>query len=125
MPRVNTAALENDLLLRGVWEGLGTPECHVTGGYIRDRLLGKESVDLDLVHPGSLDEAGGPARRLAARLDTRAHLLGKGANRVWRIETPEIRIELWPRGELARFQSERPRLAASERTARRSRRRCQ
>jgi tRNA nucleotidyltransferase/poly(A) polymerase len=101
MPRITRKALENDLLLRGVWEGLGTPECHATGGYVRDRLLGKESVDLDLVLPGSLDEAGGPARRLAARLDTRAHVLGKEANRVWRIETPEIRIELWPRGELA------------------------
>jgi tRNA nucleotidyltransferase (CCA-adding enzyme) len=101
MPSVNINALENDLLLRGVWEGLGTPECHVTGGYVRDRLLSKKSVDLDLVLPGSLEEATGPARRLAARLDTRAHLLGRDANQVWRIETPDIRIELWSRGELS------------------------
>jgi tRNA nucleotidyltransferase (CCA-adding enzyme) len=100
MPRVNLNALENDLLLRGVWEGLGTPECHVTGGYVRDRLLGRESVDLDLVLPGTLEESTGPARRLAARLDTNAHLLGRDDKRVWRIETPEIRIELWPRGSL-------------------------
>jgi tRNA nucleotidyltransferase (CCA-adding enzyme) len=100
MPRINTTALKGDLLLRGVWEGLGTPECHLTGGYVRDRLLGRASVDLDLVLPGTLESAAGPARRLAARLDTRAHVLGRDANRVWRIETPEIKIELWPLGDL-------------------------
>jgi tRNA nucleotidyltransferase (CCA-adding enzyme) len=101
MPRIDTNALEGDLLLRGVWEGLGTPECHLTGGYVRDRLLGRRSVDLDLVLPGTLETAAGPARRLAARLDTRAHVLGRDANRVWRIETPKIKIELWPLGDLS------------------------
>jgi len=100
MPRIDTTALEGDLLLRGVWEGLGTPECHLTGGYVRDLLLGRQSVDLDLVLPGTLETATGPARRLAARLDTSAHVLGKGAKRVWRIECPEINIELWPLGDL-------------------------
>jgi tRNA nucleotidyltransferase (CCA-adding enzyme) len=100
MPGVDTDALKGDLLLRGVWEGLGTPKCHLTGGYVRDRLLGRESVDLDLVLPGSLESAAGPARRLAARLDTRAHVLGRDANRVWRIETPKIKIELWSLGDL-------------------------
>jgi tRNA nucleotidyltransferase/poly(A) polymerase len=101
MPRINTAVLEGDLLLRGVWEGLGTPECHLTGGYLRDRLLGRDSVDLDLALPGDLDHARGPARRLAARLDTRAHVLGRGSNRVWRIEAPEIKVELWPMADLS------------------------
>ena len=101
MPRINPAALEDDLLLRGVWEGLGSPECHLTGGYVRDRLLGRDSVDLDLVLPGTLETVTGPARRLAARLDTSAHVLGRGAKRVWRIEAPEIQIELWPLGELS------------------------
>jgi tRNA nucleotidyltransferase/poly(A) polymerase len=109
MPDIDTTVLEDDLLLRGVWEGLGTPECIVTGGYLRDRLLGRESVDLDLVLPGSLENATGPARRLAARLDTRAHVLGKDDNRVWRIETPEIKIELWSLGELGLDQDIRRR----------------
>ena len=101
MPTVNSDALENDLLLRGVWEGLGTPACYLTGGYVRDRLLGRESVDLDLVVPGNIEAIAGPARRLAARLDTRPHVLGRDANRVWRIDCPEIKIELWPLGDLS------------------------
>jgi tRNA nucleotidyltransferase/poly(A) polymerase len=109
MPRIDTTALENDLLLRGVWEGLGAPECHVTGGYVRDRLLGRESVDLDIVLPGTLEAATVPARRLAARLETRPHLLGQGTKRVWRIETSEINVELWPRGSLSLDQDIRRR----------------
>ena len=100
MLRLRLSALQNDLLLRGVWEGLGTPECLVTGGYVRDRLLGRETVDLDLVLPGNLENARGPARRLAARLDGRAHVLGRDDKRVWRIETPELKVELWPLGDL-------------------------
>ena len=100
MPPINVSALEGDLLLRGVWESLGTPTCHATGGYVRDRLLGRESVDLDLALTGNLDDARAPARRLAARLDTRAHILGRGSKRVWRIEAQEIKVELWPLGDL-------------------------
>ena len=101
MQKIDVAVLERDLLLRGVWQGLGTPECHVTGGYVRDRILGRESVDLDLVLPGTLDTVSGPAHRLAARLDTRPHILGQGEKRVWRIETGAIKIELWPLGKLS------------------------
>jgi tRNA nucleotidyltransferase (CCA-adding enzyme) len=101
MPAIDITGLEHDLLLKGVWEGLGMPPCHATGGYVRDRLLGRENPDLDLVLPGDLDDARGPARRLAARLDTRAHTLGREVRQVWRIETPEINIELWPPGDLS------------------------
>lgn len=100
MPRIRRSALEQDLLLRGVWEGLGTPECLVTGGYVRDRLLRRCTVDLDLVLPGNLETARGPARRLAARLDGNAHILGRDDKRVWRIETSGLKVELWPLGDL-------------------------
>lgn len=101
MRPVNASVLERDVLLKGVWEGLGTPTCFVTGGYLRDRLLGRETFDLDLVLPGSLEAVRGPARRLAGRLDTTAHVLGRDERRVWRIETSGLKVELWPLGELS------------------------
>jgi tRNA nucleotidyltransferase/poly(A) polymerase len=101
MPPIDTTALDGDLLLRGLWEGLGNPVCYITGGYIRDRLLQRTSVDLDLVLAGDLEQSAGPARRLAAHLDTRAHILGRDEKRVWRIETPELKVELWPLGNLS------------------------
>ncbi len=101
MPSIDINALDGDLLLRGVWEGLGRPEIHLTGGYLRDRLLGGNNSDLDLVLPGTIDDTHGPAKRLAARLDTSAHILGRGEKSVWRIETSEINIELWPLGDLS------------------------
>jgi tRNA nucleotidyltransferase/poly(A) polymerase len=100
MPRIDISVLERDLLLKGVWESLGAPRCLVTGGYLRDRLLGRATTDLDLVLPGTADEARGPAQRLAARLDASAHLLGRGENRVWRIDTSGLKVELWPLGRL-------------------------
>ena len=100
MPPIDISVLERDLLLKGVWAGLGTPECLVTGGYVRDRLLGRETTDLDLVLPGDLDAVRGPARRLAARLDASAHILGRSDRRVWRIDTKELKVELWPLGVL-------------------------
>jgi tRNA nucleotidyltransferase (CCA-adding enzyme) len=98
---LDQSVLESDLLLKGVWEGLGTPTCRVTGGYVRDRLLGRETFDLDLVLPGDLEAVRGPARRLAARLDATAHVLGRDERRVWRIESPGLKVELWPLGALS------------------------
>jgi tRNA nucleotidyltransferase/poly(A) polymerase len=100
MPEIDVHALEDDLLLQGVWEGLGRPECHLTGGYVRDRLLGRGSSDLDLVARGSIEDWTGAARRLAARLDTSAHVLGSGVKRVWRLSADHMTIELWPMGDL-------------------------
>jgi hypothetical protein len=57
-------------------------------------------VDLDLVLPGDIDDVRGPARRLAARLDAGAHILGRDEKRVWRIETGHLKVELWPLGGL-------------------------
>jgi tRNA nucleotidyltransferase/poly(A) polymerase len=71
--------------------------------------LGRESVDLDLVLPGDIDAVRGPARRLAGRLDARAHILGRDEKRVWRIETGRLKVELWPLGELGLTQDIRRR----------------
>ena len=100
MRRINRNALAGDLLLQGVWEGLGRPECHLTGGYLRDRLLGRFNNDIDLVLPGTIEQTRASASRLAARLDTRAHVLGRGPKRVWRIESSDLTIELWPLGRM-------------------------
>ncbi|MCK5375553.1 MAG: CCA tRNA nucleotidyltransferase [Acidobacteria bacterium] len=100
MAPTDPAALRDDPLLRRVWNALGRPRCHLTGGYLRDRLLGTTSADLDLSMAGEPEDAASPARSLAEHLGVRAHLLGAAPNQVWRIETPELKVELWPRGDL-------------------------
>lgn len=103
MPRVDVDVLGGDPLLQRVWQALGRPAgCRVVGGYVRDRLLGRDSHDLDLAIDGTADEAAAPARRLARVLGVRAHLLGTPPHRVWRVETAELEVELWPLGELSR-----------------------
>ncbi len=101
MPAIDIGALEDDPVLREVWEGLGRARCHATGGYVRDRLLGRESTDVDLVAPGSIDDAAGSVRQLADRLGVRAHVLGRGERRVWRVEATGLTVELWPLGDLS------------------------
>jgi len=102
MKPVNPSILRDDPLLRRVWEQLGRPSCCcVTGGYVRDRLLGRVSNDLDLTLDGNADEAGNPARRLAKVLGARAHLLGTPPHQIWRIESHTFKIELWPLGGLS------------------------
>jgi tRNA nucleotidyltransferase/poly(A) polymerase len=97
----NPSILARDPLLGKVWRQLGRPAgCRVIGGYIRDRLLGRPSNDLDLTIEGTAGEAGVNAKRLAKALGVRAHLFGTAPNRIWRIEAPTLKVELWPLGGL-------------------------
>jgi len=110
MKPVNPSILGGDPLLRRVWEQLGRPSgCAITGGHVRDRLLGRRSNDLDLTIDGTADEAADPARRLATALGVRAHLLGTAPHRVWRIETSTLKVEIWPLGELSQEEDIRRR----------------
>jgi poly(A) polymerase len=93
--------LARNATLMWVWRALGEPPCHLTGGFLRDHLLGRSSHDLDLSLPGTADEAAGPARRLARALGIRAHLLGQPPRCVWRIESEDLKVELWPLGGLS------------------------
>jgi len=89
----------NQQLIR-TWEGLGRPDGHVTGGFLRDHLLGRPTADLDLTVPGDADEVGPAAHRLAADFGTRAHLIGTPPRCIWRIETDLLKVEIWPLGPL-------------------------
>jgi len=101
MVSIDLTCLSADSTLRRVWEHMGRPaRCRVVGGWIRDRLLGRRAGDLDLTIEGDAESAAGPARRLAAALGARAHLLGTEPHRVWRIEAAEIKVEVWPMGAL-------------------------
>ena len=93
--------LQGNALLQRVWEGLGRPRGYLAGGFLRDHLLGRKSIDLDLSLLGSVDDVAAPARRLGDSLGTRAHLLGKPPRCVWRIDTPDLKVELWPLGSLS------------------------
>jgi hypothetical protein len=103
MKRPDTSVLAADPLLRRVWERMGRPPgCRAVGGYVRDRLLGRSTRDLDLTLDGEVDAAGRPVRRLAGALGLRPHLLGTPPHRVWRIDGAELKVEVWPLGELSR-----------------------
>jgi tRNA nucleotidyltransferase (CCA-adding enzyme) len=102
MNHANPAQLSDDPLLHHVWDQLGRPRgCAVTGGWVRDRLLGRDSGDLDLTIRGNADKVGRTVRRLSKALGVRAHLLGAAPHRIWRIDTQRLKIEIWPLGGLS------------------------
>jgi hypothetical protein len=100
MAVVDSDSLRDNDLLQRVWANLGEPSCYLTGGFLRDHLLGRHCTDIDLSVPGDVDRIAGYAHRLADSLGTRAHQLGQPPRCVWRIETPQVKVELWPMGEL-------------------------
>ncbi len=93
--------LRDNVPLLSVWEALGRPRGYLAGGFLRDHLLGRDSIDLDISLSGSADDVAQPAQRLAHSLGTTAHLLGNPPRCVWRVDSPDLKIELWPLGSLS------------------------
>ncbi len=92
--------LAGDRTLRRLAALLGRETAWVTGGYVRDRLLGGRPDEVDLVIHGTVESAGGAARAIAEDLGVGPHLVGRAPRAVWRIETPALKVEIWPLGEL-------------------------
>ncbi len=100
MTELHIDSLARSRLLRRVWEAMGRPQSWVAGGFVRDRLLGRQSTDLDLSLPGDAERVAAPAARLAAVLGVRPHLLGRAPSCVWRVQTQDLKVDLWPLGDL-------------------------
>jgi tRNA nucleotidyltransferase/poly(A) polymerase len=84
------------------WQTMGRPRCYLIGGYVRDRLLGRASADLDFTVEGDAAAVEAPARQLARAYGVRPHLLGQAPRCVWRIDSKNhLKVELWPMGELS------------------------
>jgi hypothetical protein len=95
------SSLREEPWVRRVWHALGISEGYITGGFLRDHMLGRSTFDLDLSLPGTAAEVSSAAERLAVRLHTRAHLIGTPPRSVWRIDTTGSTIEIWPMGQLS------------------------
>jgi len=87
--------LRDDPDLIEVDRALGSTECWVVGGWIRDLALGLEPPDLDLVVRGA-EEARVAANRLGATWQTTPRLLGRPERAVWRLTGPRGKVEIWP-----------------------------
>jgi tRNA nucleotidyltransferase (CCA-adding enzyme) len=94
------ATLRSDRLVVEVWNEMGRPPCFLAGGYLRDRLLGRPSTDLDFSLPGDVERAATAAHRLGRARGTRPHLLGRAPRAVWRVDSRGLKVELWPLGSL-------------------------
>ncbi len=93
--------LGRDRTLRRIAGILAGEPAWVTGGYVRDLLLGLRPDEADLVVPGDTGTAGTAARKLAEGLGARPHLVGTAPRAVWRIEAPDLKVEIWPLGRLS------------------------
>ncbi len=94
------ALFRNDPVLVSVSRIVEDGEVWVAGGWIRDRLLGLHPTELDLAVPGEAGQAQPLAERLGAALNATPHLLGRPPHSVWRLEGPQLKVEIWPRGAL-------------------------
>jgi len=102
-------SLREDRWVRRVWHALGVSEGYVTGGFLRDHMLGRSTSDLDLSLPGTAAEIASAAERLAVHLRARAHLIGTPPRSVWRIESKDSTVEIWPLRDLTLEQDIRRR----------------
>ncbi len=87
--------LRADRHLVEIAEHIDSVECWVVGGWVRDRALGREPPDLDLVVPGA-EAAKKVAATLAAAWGTTPRLLGRPEKAVWRLTGPRCKVEIWP-----------------------------
>jgi tRNA nucleotidyltransferase/poly(A) polymerase len=87
--------------LYGVWRAMGSPEAWVAGGWVRDRLLGRASSDVDIVIKGDGVEVKRAAQLLARKLGVRAHLLGREPRSIWRVVSGELEVEISALGEFS------------------------
>jgi len=78
-------------LLRRAADATGDTLVFLTGGSLRDRLLGLPTHDLDLVVDGDPRPA---AEAIARRLGVRCFPLGRPPRVAWRLVTPRVQIDV-------------------------------
>ncbi|MCG6962201.1 MAG: hypothetical protein LJE95_02925 [Acidobacteria bacterium] len=90
------ARLRDDARLRELWHLLEPMPVWVTGGYLRDALLERPSCDIDLVvdSQGAASEAA--ARSLESVVGSSAHLIGRPPRAIWRLQSPDTKVDIWP-----------------------------
>jgi tRNA nucleotidyltransferase (CCA-adding enzyme) len=93
-------SLGDEALLRTIREIFDGREVHLVGGAIRDRFLGIESPDFDLVVSGDGEAA---AAKLASRIDARLVLLGGERFAAFRLVHSDFTIDLWDRQQNSLF----------------------